>query len=87
MRSEGVERIGFSSTAAVYAGRIRPADPGGRPNLARAPYGTSKLAVEHLLEGYAAAYGIGATALRYFSTLPARTSMAGTARPIARRAT
>ncbi len=67
MRSEGVERIVFSSTAAVYAhGFDRPIREDDRISPAT-PYGTSKLAVEHLLEGYAAAYGIGATALRYFN--------------------
>jgi UDP-glucose 4-epimerase len=67
MRAERVGRIVFSSTAAVYAHgfdrSIRESD-----RIAPAtPYGTSKLAVEHLLEGYASAYGIGATALRYFN--------------------
>ena len=67
MRATGVGRIVFSSTAAVYAhGSDRPlreTDP-IRPAT---PYGTSKLAVEHLLQGYAEGYGIGAIALRYFN--------------------
>ncbi len=67
MRATGVGRIVFSSTAAVYAHGfdrpIRETDP-----IAPAtPYGTSKLAVEHLLQGYAEAYGMGTTALRYFN--------------------
>lgn len=67
MRAEGVGRIVFSSTAAVYAhGFERPIREDDRIAPAT-PYGTSKLAVEHLLEGYARAYGIGATALRYFN--------------------
>ena len=67
MRSEGVGRIVFSSTAAVYAhGFDRPIREDDRIAPAT-PYGTSKLAVEHLLDGYARAYGIGATALRYFN--------------------
>lgn len=67
MRAEGVGRIVFSSTAAVYAhGFDRPIREDDRIEPAT-PYGTSKLAVEHLLEGYAHAYGIGATALRYFN--------------------
>jgi UDP-glucose 4-epimerase len=67
MRAEGVGRIVFSSTAAVYAhGFDRPIREDDRIAPAT-PYGTSKLAVEHLLEGYAHAYGIGATALRYFN--------------------
>lgn len=67
MQDAGCRRIVFSSTAAVYdqgydrpireLDSIRPATP----------YGTSKLAAEHLLAGYAEAYGIAATALRYFN--------------------
>ena len=67
MRAESVARIVFSSTAAVYAhGFDRPIREDDKIDPAT-PYGTSKLAVEHLLEGYARAYGIGATALRYFN--------------------
>jgi UDP-glucose 4-epimerase len=67
MRATGVGRIVFSSTAAVYAhGLDRPIRESD-PIVPATPYGTSKLAVEHLLEGYAVAYGIGATALRYFN--------------------
>jgi UDP-glucose-4-epimerase GalE len=67
MRSVGVGRIVFSSTAAVYAhGLDRPIRETD-PIVPGTPYGTSKLAVEHLLQGYADAYGIGATALRYFN--------------------
>ena len=67
MRAEEVRRVVFSSTAAVYAhGFDRPISEDDRIAPAT-PYGMSKLAVEHLLEGYATAYGIGATALRYFN--------------------
>ncbi len=67
MRTVGVQRIVFSSTAAVYAhGFDRPIREDDRIDPAT-PYGTSKLAVEHLLQGYARAYGMGATALRYFN--------------------
>ena len=67
MRSIGVGRIVFSSTAAVYAhGLDRPIRETD-PIVPATPYGTSKLAVEHLLQGYAEAYGFGATALRYFN--------------------
>ena len=67
MRAAGVARIVFSSTAAVYAhGLDRPISESD-PIRPATPYGTSKLAVEHLLQGYADAYGFGATALRYFN--------------------
>ena len=67
MRATGVGRIVFSSTAAVYAhGLDRPIRETDTIRPAT-PYGTSKLAVEHLLQGYAEGYGFGATALRYFN--------------------
>ncbi|PZX17124.1 UDP-glucose 4-epimerase [Palleronia aestuarii] len=67
MRAEGVGRIVFSSTAAVYAhGFDRPIREDD-PIAPATPYGASKLAVEHLLEGYATGYGMAATALRYFN--------------------
>ena len=67
MRATGVGRIVFSSTAAVYAhGLDRPIREND-PIRPATPYGTSKLAVEHLLQGYAEGYGFGATALRYFN--------------------
>lgn len=67
MRATGRDRIVFSSTAAVYAhGFDRPIREDD-PIAPATPYGTSKLAVEHLLQGYADAYGLGATALRYFN--------------------
>lgn len=67
MRAVGVGRIVVSSTAAVYAhGLDRPIQEDD-PVAPATPYGTSKLAVEHLLQGYADAYGFGATALRYFN--------------------
>lgn len=67
MRTTGVGRIVFSSTAAVYAhGLDRPIRESDTIRPAT-PYGTSKLAVEHLLAGYAEGYGFGATALRYFN--------------------
>jgi UDP-glucose 4-epimerase len=67
MRSTGVARIVFSSTAAVYAhGLDRPIRETDTIKPAT-PYGTSKLAVEHLLQGYAEGYGFGAIALRYFN--------------------
>lgn len=67
MRATGVGRIVFSSTAAVYAHGSDRALREDDPILPATPYGTSKLAVEHLLQGYADAYGFGATALRYFN--------------------
>ncbi len=67
MREAQVERLVFSSTAAVYAGgasgalaeddRLDPANP----------YGETKLAIERALRWYAHAYGLSAVSLRYFN--------------------
>jgi UDP-glucose 4-epimerase len=67
MRAAEVQRIVFSSTAAVYG------QPERTPILETDctepinPYGASKLAVEFMLRGFAAAHGIAAVALRYFN--------------------
>lgn len=67
MRMTGVSRIVMSSTAAVYAhGADRPLREED-PLAPATPYGATKLAAEHMLEGFAAAYGFAAAALRYFN--------------------
>jgi len=67
MVAEGVERLVFSSTAAVYGEpRETPIteDHSTRPIN---PYGETKLAVENLLPHYERAYGLRAVRLRYFN--------------------
>ena len=67
MRLAGVARLVFSSTAATYG---NPADvplTEGSPTKPTSPYGASKLAVDHLISSYCAAYRIGAFSLRYFN--------------------
>jgi UDP-glucose 4-epimerase len=67
MRTAGVPRLVFSSTAATYG------QPEAVPILETAPaqpvnpYGASKLAIDHMLTGWAAAHGLGALSLRYFN--------------------
>ena len=68
MRDSRVDRLVFSSTAAVYG------QPGSERRLveedARAPinpYGDSKLAAERLIAAHARAYGLEGVALRYFN--------------------
>jgi UDP-glucose 4-epimerase len=67
MREAGVERIVFSSTAAVYGQPeeqpIRE-DAQTRPN---SPYGSCKLAIDLMLTDYATSYGIAPVSLRYFN--------------------
>jgi UDP-glucose 4-epimerase len=67
MRAADVRKIVFSSTTATY----------GTPDVVPItedesqqpinPYGFTKLVVEHVLADYAAAYGLGYAALRYFN--------------------
>ena len=67
MRAADVGRIVFSSTCAIYGepGRVPIAED--IPKEPVNPYGFTKLAIEKALEHYAAAYGFGYAALRYFN--------------------
>ncbi|MGD8450718.1 MAG: UDP-glucose 4-epimerase GalE [Phycisphaerae bacterium] len=67
MEEARIRRLVFSSTCAVYG---EPEDLPLRENMPRAPinpYGAAKLAVEHMIEYSAAAWGLGAMELRYFN--------------------
>ncbi len=67
MRRHGVNRIVFSSTAAVYGNPERvPIQEDDRTEPIN-PYGRSKLAFEYLLKSYEEAYGIRYAVLRYFN--------------------
>ena len=67
MRAAGTPRMVFSSTAATYG------EPESVPITEDAPtrptnaYGATKLAIDHAITSYAAAYGLAATSLRYFN--------------------
>lgn len=67
MRSAGIPRLVFSSTAAVYGAPrsipIREQDPAVPIN----PYGQTKLAVDMAIAGEAQAGGLAAVSLRYFN--------------------
>jgi UDP-glucose 4-epimerase len=67
MRACGVLRFIFSSTAAVYGNPEQVPIPEAHPTRPINPYGHSKLAVEHLLQDYDAAYGLRSVSLRYFN--------------------
>jgi UDP-glucose 4-epimerase/UDP-arabinose 4-epimerase len=71
MRARGVERLVFSSSAAVYGD-----SPGqhwshllseASPKAPASPYGDTKLAAERLIGGFCRAFGLRAVALRYFN--------------------
>ncbi|WP_040160865.1 UDP-glucose 4-epimerase GalE [Mobilicoccus massiliensis] len=72
VRAAAIPRVVFSSTAAVYGEPdVSPITEDVTPSPIN-PYGHSKLAIDMLLSGYAKAYGIGATSLRYFNVGGAR---------------
>jgi len=67
MRSAGVERMVFSSTAAVYGTPRRVPILETDPTRPINPYGASKLCVEYMLRAFAEAHDMGFVALRYFN--------------------
>jgi len=73
MRRHEVHRLVFSSSCAVYG--VPPHVPitEEMPKNPINPYGRTKLAIEWALADCAAAWGLGATALRYFNAAGAST--------------
>mgnify|MGYP003337762301 CR=1 FL=1 len=67
MRAGKVDRIVFSSTAAVYGAPDRSPIPETAPLRPVNPYGASKLFVETMLSDFGAAFGLRSIALRYFN--------------------
>jgi UDP-glucose-4-epimerase GalE len=67
MRRHDVGRIVFSSTCATYGVPQTVPITEDEPQKPINPYGNTKLAVEHALADFAAAYGWGYAALRYFN--------------------
>lgn len=71
-RQWGIARIVFASSAAVYGDPEKvPIDETTLP-APISPYGAAKLASEHLLISYAAAYGITVRIQRYFNVFGPR---------------
>jgi UDP-glucose 4-epimerase len=77
MRAAGVGRLVFSSTANVYGDPDAVPIPETAATRPPNPYAGSKLAVDHAMTGYAAAYGLAAVSLRYFNVAGAHVSTAG----------
>ncbi|MFZ5655692.1 MAG: UDP-glucose 4-epimerase GalE [Pseudomonadota bacterium] len=67
MRRHGVDRLVFSSTAAVFGNPVSDVIDEEHPKEPINPYGASKLMVERILADAAAAYGLRSVALRYFN--------------------
>jgi UDP-glucose 4-epimerase len=62
-----VKQFVFSSTCAVYGVPAGVPITEDMPKAPISPYGRTKLAIEWMLQDCAAAWGLGATALRYFN--------------------
>lgn len=83
MRRNGVDRIVFSSTAAVYGEPEVTPMPESHPQLPLNPYGRSKLVIERILQDYARAYSLRSVSLRYFNAAGADASAdIGEAHPV-----
>lgn len=67
MKQAEVDRLVFSSTAAVYGQPAKDVLDETHPTLPINPYGASKLMVERMLQDAAQAYGLRSVALRYFN--------------------
>ncbi|GAA2686624.1 UDP-glucose 4-epimerase GalE [Streptomyces lunalinharesii] len=67
MRTAGVRRLVFSSTAATYGEPVNTPIAETDPTAPTSPYGATKLAVDHMITGEAAAHGLAAVSLRYFN--------------------
>lgn len=67
MRRYGVDRLVFSSTAAVFGHPQAAMIDEDHPKAPINPYGASKLMVERILADAAHAYGLRSVALRYFN--------------------
>jgi UDP-glucose 4-epimerase len=67
MRTAGVSKILFSSTAATYGFHTAMPLREDSPQTPETPYGTTKLAAEWLIKDYARAYGMSYVILRYFN--------------------
>lgn len=67
MRRHGVDRLVFSSTAAVFGEPQANQIDEHHPTVPMNPYGASKLMVERMLADAAKAHGLRSVALRYFN--------------------
>jgi UDP-glucose 4-epimerase len=67
VRAAGIERLVFSSTAAVYGVPEATPIPEDAPLRPINPYGESKRAFESALAWYGRAYGLRSVSLRYFN--------------------
>lgn len=67
MRANGVKKIVYSSSAAIFGELQSPEIDENHPQNADSPYGVSKLAAEKMILSYSEIYEITAVCLRYFN--------------------
>jgi nucleoside-diphosphate-sugar epimerase len=67
MRINGVKRIVYSSSAAIFGELETPSIAEDHPQNADSPYGVSKLAAEKMILAYSGIYDITGVCLRYFN--------------------
>ena len=67
MRAAGVDRLVFSSSAAVYGAPARTPITEDAPLAPINPYGETKRVLEAAMAAYGHAYGLRSVALRYFN--------------------
>ncbi|MFC3551489.1 UDP-glucose 4-epimerase GalE [Lysobacter cavernae] len=67
MRRAGVDKLVFSSTAAIFGQPQSDVIDETHPTVPINPYGASKLMVERMLADAASAYGLRSVTLRYFN--------------------
>jgi UDP-glucose 4-epimerase len=67
MRTAQCRDIVFSSTCATYGDPVEMPMTESHPQVPISPYGKTKLAMEHMMQDYARAYGMRVGALRYFN--------------------
>lgn len=74
MREFGVNKLVFSSTAAVYGNPVQEKIKEDHPLQPINPYGRSKLMIEQIIEDFSKAYNLNAVCLRYFNASGADSS-------------
>lgn len=67
MRRAQVDRIVFSSSAAIFGNPLSQPITEQHPVAPISPYGTTKAVCESMLRDFAAAYGVKSVSLRYFN--------------------
>ena len=67
MRKNGINKIIYSSSAAIFGELIEASIDENHPQNADSPYGVSKLAAEKMILAYSRIYDITGVCLRYFN--------------------